>query len=572
MIRHPYRDLEHWDSKLHPVLKQVLARRGIEHDALLDKQLSSLLPPNALHHIDAAVAILLKALENQSRIIIVGDFDADGATSTALLMSALPQFGFLNVDFIVPDRFRYGYGLSCEIVDLVAQHGCDLIITVDNGISSIDGVDHANSLGMQVLVTDHHLPGDQIPNAAAIVNPNQRACEFPSKNLAGVGVAFYLVVALRAAMRSSGLFESKRIAIPNLSQCLDLVALGTVADVVSLDENNRILVEHGLQRIRSGRARAGIQALIDVAKRESHRLVASDLGFAIGPRLNAVGRLDDMALGIECLICNDVYKAREYASEMDSLNAERKTIEKGMQHEAEAFVATINFEQSALPKALSLYQSDWHQGVVGLVASRIKEKFHRPVFAFADGENGDLKGSGRSVPGVHLRDLLERIDTQNPGLIAKYGGHAMAAGLSLKQGDFERFQEQLRVHSEQFIDEQSLSHSIYSDGELPVELLNLDFAEKIRALGPWGQGFAEPIFDGVFQLRAQRVVGQSHLKLSVSSALAPQLQLDAIAFNVDREIWPNASVQLARLVYKLDINEFRGRRSVQLLIESLEPA
>ncbi|MGY5452241.1 single-stranded-DNA-specific exonuclease RecJ [Agarivorans sp. MS3-6] len=553
------------------LIKQVYVRRGVKTAADVERRAQALLPFQGLQGMDDAVNLLIDNLQTRKKIVIVGDFDADGATSTAVLMAGLPQFGFCGVDFLVPNRFEYGYGLSPEIVELAAAKGAELIITVDNGISSLSGVDKAQSLGIPVLITDHHLPGEQLPKAAAIVNPNLSACAFPSKNLAGVGVAFYLLMALRSKMRQQDLFAKQGLLEPNIASLLDLVALGTVADVVPLDSNNRILVHQGIQRIRAGACRPGIQALIEVSGRNKANMVASDLGFAIGPRLNAVGRLDDMSLGIHCLLSDDIHHARQLASEMDSLNSERKDIEQSMQQEAQVSVSQLSLDAESLPKALCLYQADWHQGVVGLVASRIKEQHYRPVFAFADGDNGEVKGSGRSVAGVHLRDLLERIDTQHPGLISKFGGHAMAAGLSLPQSRFAEFKACLEETAKSFIDEDCLTHTLLSDGELLPEQLVLAFAEMLRESGPWGQGFPEPLFDGYFELCSQRVVGEKHLKMSVK-LLGMNNEIDAIAFNVDRNIWPNASLKQVQLVYKLDVNEFRGRRSVQLMVEHLAPA
>ncbi|GGB02791.1 single-stranded-DNA-specific exonuclease RecJ [Agarivorans gilvus] len=563
-------DTQSLPSEWPELLKQVYARRGVKSAADVERRAQALLPFQGLQGMNDAVALLIDSLMRRKQVLIVGDFDADGATSTALLMAGLPQFGFSKVDFLVPNRFEYGYGLSPEIVELAAAKGAELIITVDNGISSISGVAKAKDLGIPVLITDHHLPGEQLPQAAAIVNPNLSDCAFPSKNLAGVGVAFYLLVALRSEMRQQNLFDKQGLLEPNIASLLDLVALGTVADVVPLDSNNRILVHQGLQRIRAGACRPGIQALIEVAGRQQANMVASDLGFAIGPRLNAVGRLDDMSLGIHCLISDDIHHARQLASEMDSLNSERKDIEQSMQQEALHSVNQLSIDSEHLPKALCLYQADWHQGVVGLVASRIKEQYYRPVFAFADGEHGEVKGSGRSVTGVHLRDLLERIDTQNPGLISKFGGHAMAAGLSLPQARFDEFKRCLEDTAASFIDSECLTHTLLSDGELLAEQMTLDFAQMLRDAGPWGQGFPEPLFDGEFELCSQRVVGQKHLKMSVKLPGMAQ-ELDAIAFNVDRDIWPNASLKQVQLVYKLDVNEFRGRRSVQLMVEHLVP-
>lgn len=560
-------DVSHFSNQLHPLIQQIYARRGIHSDDELNHSVRALNDWRLLNGMTQAVELLLEF--RQKVVMIVGDFDCDGATSTALMLRGLRAMGFTDVRFLVPNRFEYGYGLSPEIAALAAEQGAELIVTVDNGISSVSGVETATAAGIPVIVTDHHLPGSELPQAAAIVNPNLTDCDFPSKSLAGVGVAFYLLCALRAKMRDAGLFEQLQLPMPNLADHLDLVALGTVADVVQLDQNNRILVHQGLARIRAGACCAGIQALIEVSGRQQASLVATDLGFALGPRLNAVGRLDDMSLGIECLVCDDLLKARQMASEMDSLNRERKAIETSMQQEAEASVAQLSLNEQQLPQALALYREDWHQGVVGLVASRIKEKYYRPVFAFAKADEQTLKGSGRSVAGVHMRDLLERIDTTNPGLIDKFGGHAMAAGLSLPQANFDRFVTELERVADDFVDADSLTNRILSDGELPGELMTLEFAQQLRQAGPWGQGFEEPLFDGEFWLLGQKVVGERHLKMTLQPVTGGP-QLDAIAFNVDRSSWPNYQCRQVQLAYKLDINEFRGRRSVQLLVEWLD--
>jgi single-stranded-DNA-specific exonuclease len=568
LVRRDDADITALPEHIPHLIRLIYARRGVTCEHELDRRTQALVSPMRLKGMDQALDTLLAAMEQ--RIVIVGDFDCDGATSTALLMLGLPMLGFQFVDFIVPNRFEYGYGLTPEIVDLAAVKGAELIITVDNGISSMSGVAHANALGIPVVVTDHHLPGEALPDAAAIVNPNLPGCDFPSKNLAGVGVAFYLLMAIRGRMRDIGRFEELGLAQPNLANLLDLVALGTVADVVMLDANNRVLVHQGLARIRAGVCRPGIQALIDVAGRQQATLAASDLGFALGPRLNAVGRLDDMTLGIHCLLTDDINQARMLASQMDSLNQERKAIEQSMQQEAEVAVASLSVNEHSLPLALALFQDDWHQGVVGLVASRIKEKIHRPVFAFAQADDGEVKGSGRSIPGVHLRDLLERIDTQCPGIILKFGGHAMAAGLSIARSNLAEFERQLARFAPEFVKPELLTHQILSDGELSTSELGLPFAEMLRDAGPWGQGFSEPLFDGEFYLMSQRVVGQKHLKMSVRP-LSGGLEIDAIAFNVDRDLWPDPNVRRVQLAYKLDVNEFRGRRTAQLLVELLRP-
>jgi single-stranded-DNA-specific exonuclease len=563
-------DCEGISTAVPALLRQIYASRGVTCDQELDKGAKNLLRPNQLKGMTAACELLVTALEQNQRIIVVGDFDADGATSTALSILAFKMLGYRNVDFLVPNRFEFGYGLSPEIVDLAAANGAQLIMTVDNGISSIAGVAAAKALGIKVLVTDHHLPGNETPAADAIVNPNQHGCTFPSKNLAGVGVAFYVMLALRGALREQNWFAKQGLVEPNLACLLDIVALGTVADVVPLDANNRILVHQGLQRIRADKCRPGIKALIEIANRTQTQLCASDLGFALGPRLNAAGRLDDMSVGVATLLCEDLNNARRFAGELDSLNEERKEIEGSMQQEALAILKSVDFDAGQVPYGICLFQDDWHQGVVGLVASRIKERFHRPVIAFADAGEGEIKGSARSIPGLHLRDVLELLDTRNPGMILKYGGHAMAAGLSLRLDCYDEFAKQFNSLVQELLTEEQLTGVVLSDGELPSAELSLPTAELIKEAAPWGQMFPEPIFDGIFRLREQRLVGKKHLKMMLEPENGGPL-VDAIAFNVDLEVWPDASVQKIELAYKLDVNEFRGKRSLQFMVEHLQP-
>ena len=553
---------------VHPVLQRVYAHRGISSLAELARTADKLLPFHQLKGIDAAVALLLTALRQQRKVVIVGDFDADGATSTATLLSGFRMLGFLHVDFLVPNRFEYGYGLSPEIVQLAIAQGAELIVTVDNGISAIEGVAAAKAAGLQVIVTDHHLAGAHLPDADAIVNPNQPGCSFDSKALAGVGVAFYLLLALRAAMREQGLFNNQ--AEPNLATLLDLVALGTVADVVPLDSNNRLLVHLGLQRIRGGKVRPGVQALIDIAKRQAHKLTASDFGFALAPRLNAAGRLDDMSIGIACLLANDLNQARQIAAELDSLNLERREIEQGMQTEALAFLARLSFDGKTLPKALCLYQADWHQGVIGILAGRVKELYHRPVIAFAQGDDHQLKGSARSIHGVHIRDLLEEVSTRWPGLILKFGGHAMAAGLTIATSKLAEFEQAFAEIAEKNIAPELLTSVIYSDGELTSTDLCMELAEALQQAGPWGQSFPEPVFHGRFRLVQQRLLGEKHLKV-VLQASDGRL-LDAIWFNCDYKSWPNPNVQWVEIAYQLEINEFRDQQNLQLMIKHMVAA
>ncbi|KLV04407.1 ssDNA exonuclease RecJ [Photobacterium aquae] len=566
--RRPEADTSQFSDAIPPLLQRIYASRGIHSDSELERGARGLLGYNQLYGIVPAVALLKQALAEQQRIIVVGDFDADGATSSALSVLALRMLGSRNVDYLVPNRFDDGYGLSPEVVEQAAARGAEMIMTVDNGVSSIAGVAAAKAKGMQVLVTDHHLPGDTLPEADAIVNPNLNECGFPSKALCGVGVAFYLMLALRASLREDNWFAEQGLAEPNLAELLDLVALGTVADVVALDGNNRILVHQGLQRIRAGKCRPGIRALIEVANREPSRLVASDLGFALGPRINAAGRLDDMSFGVELLLCDNIQAARRMATELDALNQTRKEIEQGMKEEALAICERLKFNQKDMPYGLALYQRDWHQGVIGILASRIKELYHRPVIAFADAGNGEIKGSCRSIPGLHMRDVLDLIDTQNPGMILKFGGHAMAAGLTIPESKLEAFSRAFDQAVRNELDEAALKGVLLTDGELLPQELNLQTAEVLRAGGPWGQQFPEPQFDGRFRLLHQKLVGGKHLKMMLEP-LAGGSVIDAIAFNVDLRQWPDASVQQVELVYRLDVNEFRGNCSAQLLVEHL---
>ena len=566
--RRPEADISGFSDAIPARLKRIYASRGITHDGELERGAKGLLSYNQLHGMAQAVDLLEQALRNNQRIIVVGDFDADGATSSALSVLAFKMLGCQNVDYLVPNRFDDGYGLSPEVVDQALAKGVEVIMTVDNGVSSLSGVAYAKEKGLTVVVTDHHLPGDILPNADAIVNPNLNECGFPSKALCGVGVAFYLMLALRAQLRATDWFTQQNIPEPNLAELLDLVALGTVADVVALDGNNRILVHQGLQRIRAGRCRPGIQALIEVANRDPQKIVTSDLGFALGPRINAAGRLDDMAFGVELLLCDNIQSARRMATELDGLNQTRKEIEQGMKEEALAICERLKFSANDMPYGLVLFQKDWHQGVIGILASRIKEKFHRPVICFADAGNEQIKGSCRSIPGLHMRDVLDLIDTQNPGMIAKFGGHAMAAGLTIDTKQLDAFSRAFDQAVRNELGEDELKGVLLTDGELEANEFNLDTAEMLRAGGPWGQQFPEPTFDGTFRLLHQKLVGGKHLKMMVEPLHGGSV-IDAIAFNVDLKRWPDASVQQVELVYRLDINEFRGNRSVQLMIEHL---
>lgn len=557
-------------ASLPPLLQRLYASRGIRGEQDLERGVKGMLPWQQLSGMEQAVAMLYDALREGLRIMVVGDFDADGATSTALSVLALRSMGGENIAYLVPNRFEDGYGLSPEVVDQAHARGAQMILTVDNGISSHSGVERAHQLGIPVLVTDHHLPGETLPAAEAIINPNLADCEFPSKSLAGVGVAFYLMLALRTHLRDKGWFEQRGLAIPNLAELLDLVALGTVADVVPLDANNRILTWQGLSRIRAGKCRPGIRALLEVANREPHKIAASDLGFALGPRLNAAGRLDDMSVGVALLLSDNLGEARMLANELDALNQTRKEIEQGMQVEALTLCEQLERSSEELPYGLAMYHPEWHQGVVGILASRIKERFHRPVIAFAPAGDGTLKGSGRSVQGLHMRDALERLDTLYPGMMLKFGGHAMAAGLSLEEARFDEFRQRFGALVGEWLDPALLQGEIWSDGPLSAQEMTLDVAEMLRDAGPWGQMFPEPLFDGKFRILQQRLVGERHLKVMVEPLGGGPL-LDGIAFNIDTSRWPDPGVREVELAYKLDVNEFRGNRSVQLLIENLWP-
>lgn len=570
---------EQLPERLHPVLKRIYLARELQSAAELEHSLKALPPFTTLKGITAAVELLVDALRAQRHILIVADFDCDGATSCTLGIAALRAMGAGRVSYVVPDRFKYGYGLTPGIVEVAARQSPDLLITVDNGISSIAGVAAARQRGMQVLVTDHHLPGRELPAANAIVNPNQPGDQFPSKNLAGVGVIFYVMLALRARLRELDWFNRQRPE-PNLAEFLDLVALGTVADVVPLDHINRVLVSQGLARMRAGKLRPGIRALCEVAGRQPERLVSTDMGFCIGPRLNAAGRLDDMSIGIECLLSDSPASAAELAEQLDTLNRERRGIETDMQKQALALLGQLNLDsrQHQLPWGLSLYDPNWHQGVVGLLASRIKDKTHRPVIAFAPGDpedansdgKTDLKGSARSIPGLHIRDALDAIATRHPGLITRFGGHAMAAGLSLPEDKLPAFRRAFDQQVRASVSEDDLQGVIFSDGELTPDDFTLDLAETLRSAGPWGQGFPEPLFDGVFTLNHWRIVGHKHLKMKLEIP-GRRWPIDAIAFNTVEADLPDNPDNI-RIAYKLDVNDYRGERSPQLLVTHIAAA
>ena len=551
---------------LPPLLARIYANRGVQDATACNHALSLLAPPHSLTGIAEAAHLLADVLTRNGRILIVGDFDADGATSSALAVRVLRAMGAAHVDYLVPNRFEYGYGLTPEIVAVAALRSPELIVTVDNGISSVAGVKAARQRGCQVLITDHHLAGRQLPEADAIVNPNLPGDTFPSKNLAGVGVVFYVLAALRRLLEDMGWFAQRGIAPPVLAQSLDLVALGTVADVVALDHNNRVLVEQGLRRIRNGCGVPGIAALLTVGGRDPRRATASDLAFAAGPRLNAAGRMDDMSLGIECLLADDPSRARELALQLDELNRQRRAIEVQMQADALLALDRLEAVDETQVHGLCLYDPGWHIGVVGILASRIKDRLHRPVIAFARDGTGDLRGSARSIQGVHIRDLLDGVATQHPGLLTRFGGHAMAAGVSLPLNHLDEFRTAFDQGAQAAMGSGTFEPVLMSDGELGAQDLNLDTAQLLRLAGPWGQGFSEPLFDGEFQVLSHRIVGERHLKLALRPA-AEASPIEAIAFNFDDPIQDLRRVHIA---YRLDVSDYGGIASPQLVIERLD--
>ncbi len=553
---------------LNPILEKIFSSRGITKNEQLERTLAKLPSPWLLSGMETMVEHLIFAIEQQQKITIVADFDADGATSCVVAIKGLELLGANQVSFVVPNRFEYGYGLTPEIVELVKQQQPDVIITVDNGISSIDGVKAAKDFNIKVLITDHHLPGEQIPEADAIVNPNLPDDEFPSGNIAGVGVIFYVLMALRSRLRDQGWFK-KHIKEPNLAQLLDFVALGTVADVVALDQVNRVLVHQGLLRIRSGHAHPGLKALIDISKKQFNSINASDLGFALGPRLNAAGRMDDMSLGIQCLLTDDESLAKDIAEQLDALNQDRKEVEAQMKNEAMSLLKEMKvLDEKHLPAGVCLFEKYWHQGVIGILASRIKDRLHRPVVAFASADNGEIKGSARSIPGVHIRDVLSEIAATHPQILSKFGGHAMAAGMSIQMHDYPVFALAFNEVVEKHLSSLDLEQKIYTDGQLSEKEMTLEFSQLLKDSGTWGQAFPEPVFDGVFEVIQCRIVGQKHLKF-VLRIPQGELLIDAIAFFVDQpESW--LGIRSIKSAYQLDINDFRGNKSVQLMMQYIE--
>ena len=569
IVRRPIKSKHSLPNQIHPLLARILLARGVTSEVDLDRSLLKLPSPWLLSGMDEIVNHLVIAVKEQQRISIVADFDADGATSCALAIKGLQLLGAGSVSFVVPNRFEYGYGLTPEIVELVKQQDPHVIITVDNGISSIEGVDAANAAGIKVLVTDHHLPGEHLPKAHAIVNPNLVGDKFPNKSLAGVGVMFYVLMALRSKLRELNWFELKKIPEPNLAQLLDYVALGTVADVVSLEQTNRALVHQGLIRIRQGQCHVGIKALIEVAGKNLQNLVALDLGFSIGPRLNAAGRMDDMSLGIQCLLSDDPINAKKIALKLDGFNNDRKEVEATMKHEAMLLINDMKmFDKAHLPAGVCIYDASWHQGVIGILASRIKEQVHRPVIAFAPAGADIIKGSARSIVGVHIRDVLSDIAAAYPKLLSKFGGHAMAAGLTISMHDYPTFALAFDEMVTKRLEGVDLEQKILSDGELTEAETTLEIADLIQNGATWGQDFPEPVFDGVFDVIQVRIVGQRHLKL-VLRRPGEHTMIDSIAFFADRpEHW--LGLRQIRAAYKLDINEYKGSRTVQFIVHYFE--
>ncbi len=548
---------------LSPLLSRLYVGRGVVSKDEVDHSLKNLLPPDLLKGMGAAVELLAGLIRQQARILIIGDFDADGATSSVLMVHGLRSLGAEQVDYLVPNRFEYGYGLTPEIVEVALQRNPDLIVTVDNGISSHEGVDFARENRIKTLITDHHLPGNQVPKADAILNPNQQGCDFPSKNLAGVGVAFYLLSGVRRELRESHWFEHR--SEPNMADYLDLVALGTIADVVPMDYNNRIMVQEGIRRIRAGRLRPGLKALSALSGNRIQTITSSDLAFGVAPRVNAAGRLEDISLGIECLLADDENRAQELASRLDKLNLERREIENEMKQQALNFLSALKLTKDTEEKVgICLYDEGWHQGVVGVVASRIKDEFHRPVVAFAKVSDSELKGSARSISGLHMRDVFETIAARNPDLLQKFGGHAMAAGLTLHPANLTTFAEQFDIEAKRWLTEEDLTQTVITDGNLGEDY-SISLAREIGQICPWGQGFPEPLFDDDFEIVDQRIVGGRHLKMKLRP-LDGADSIDAIAFNHDRLV----EGRVKRIAYRLDVNEYRGMESLQLIVDCVD--
>ncbi|QYN45256.1 single-stranded-DNA-specific exonuclease RecJ [Gilliamella sp. ESL0441] len=562
--------LPEFSKDIPPLLQRIYALRGVSSSREIDYATRNLYNYDKLNGMDDAVEIVYSAMKNQQRIMVVGDFDTDGATSTALTVRALKQMGCQSVDYIIPDRFEDGYGLSIEVVKKAILLKTDLIITVDNGISAYEAVEFAKQANLKVIITDHHLCPEQLPQANAIVNPNLPNCTFPSKHLAGVGVAFYFMLALRAKLRQENWFNDNQITEYNIANLLDLVALGTIADVVKLDHNNRILVHQGVSRIRFGHCCEGIKALLQVAKKEGSTLSATDLAFYIAPRLNAAGRMDNMSLGVDLLLCDNYDKAFNLATDLDNLNNDRKLIEQTMHKEALSFIEKMEKKKTSIPHFLVVHHPEWHQGIIGILSSRLKDKYYRPVISFASTQDGFLKGSGRSIKGIHLRDLLDELHHTHPDLMVSFGGHAMAVGLTIHEKNLSQFSACVEALLLKRINDELLESVIETDGEINEQDFNYSIAKQLKESGPWGEGFPEPLFDGEFIIHQQRLLADKHLKLVLEPKNGGPI-IDGIAFNVNRLEWPDFSIKQAKIVYHLDIDEFRGNQAAKLLIRYLWP-
>ncbi|MWN05788.1 single-stranded-DNA-specific exonuclease RecJ [Gilliamella sp. Pas-s95] len=552
------------------LLQRIYALRGITSMQELDYSTRNLCNYNKLEGIEKAVEILYSAMKNNEHIMIVGDFDTDGATSTALTVRALKNMGCQFVDYIIPDRFDDGYGLSISVVKKAILQKAQLIITVDNGISATEAVDFAKQSNLSVIITDHHLCPEQLPNADAIINPNLPNCSFPSKHLAGVGVAFYFMLALRAKLRQENWFADKNLTEYNVANLLDLVALGTIADVVKLDHNNRILVHQGINRIRSGYCSEGIKALLHIAKKDQASLTSTDLAFYIAPRLNAAGRMDNMALGVQLLLCDNYDSAINKATDLDNLNNDRKLIEQTMHEEALSFIEEVEKQNTSIPNLLVFYHPEWHQGIIGILSARLKDKYYRPVISFASTQDGFLKGSGRSIKGLHLRDLIDELNQQHPDLITSFGGHAMAVGLTIREEDLERFKISIEALLDTRLKPDLLEQVIETDGEIDSQDFTYVIAKQVKESGPWGEGFCAPIFDGEFIIHQQRLLADKHLKLVLEPQNGGPL-IEGIFFNVNRQQWPDQSIKNVKVIYHLDVDEFRGNQALNLVIKHLWP-
>lgn len=552
------------------LLQRVYALRGITSMQELDYTTRNLCNYDNLDGTQTAVEIVYSAMQNNKRIMIVGDFDTDGATSTALTVKALKKMGCQHVDYIIPNRFDDGYGLSISVIKRALFKKADLIITVDNGVSAIEAVEFAKQSNLTVIITDHHLCPEQLPAADAIINPNLPNCSFPSKHLAGVGVAFYFMSALRAKLRQENWFRTHNLEEYNLASLLDLVALGTIADVVKLDHNNRILVHQGINRIRSGYCCAGIKALLHIARKDPVSFTSTDLAYYIAPRLNAAGRMDNMSLSVELLLCDDYNSALKQASDLDMLNNDRKLIEQTMYKEALSYIQELEQQQSSFPNLLVVYHPEWHQGIIGILSARLKDKHYRPVICFASTEEGILKGSGRSIAGIHLRDLLDELDQNHPDLLVSFGGHAMAVGLSIRENDLERFRKHFETLIDKRLNANTLEQIIETDGEIDSQDFNYAMAKQLKESGPWGEGFTEPTFDGDFIVHQQRLFAEKHLRLVLEPKNGGPI-IEGVYFNVNLTQWPDNTIKNVKIVYQLDVDDFRGNQTAKLMIRHIWP-